>query len=187
MYVLPQVPFGEIHTVKNRMKLKGKIVHKRTSLVNRPITGLETTRREGSGTVFWDTMARLTNECIDTFFVQCFMINFGPITFFNRIGETVTQAELLNDYKSIIIYKCLKVTEDIIRELEPNYIVGIGNAVYEWLIKSAYLRECKTILKVSHPSSLNRNNRRHGSWEQSNKGIIEQLLPYITNSINSNV
>ncbi|TMW39503.1 hypothetical protein DOY81_015417, partial [Sarcophaga bullata] len=88
------VPFGNITTVKVYMDLHGTVEQPPTVHPKRPILGLDITRDEPSGKRLWTLFQQLSNGSLETFFKQCFVHNFCPLSFFDRNGKNITPSEL---------------------------------------------------------------------------------------------
>lgn len=161
------------------MGLRGQVDKPPLLHPKRPIEGLESTREEPSGKRLWTLFQKLSNGSLDIFFEQCFVHNFCPLVFFNKNGNNITPNELKAPYKQQIRDECLRITEEILKLIQPEIIVAIGLYVYDTLRKSEY---CKTkrLLRLAHPSPRSLYNN---DWpEKAEKFLIEEdLLKYLRN------
>lgn len=162
------------------MKIDGSVQKPENELPNRPITGLNCTKSEQSGLRFWKLFEKICGEP-ETFFENCFVINFCNLAFFQSTGRNITPAELKGEEKRLLQEVSNEGLIKTIELIKPEIIISIGNYIDD-RVKSLLKRKLISVsiqLKcILHPSprSLNNNN-----WnEKAEKWLIENdIIRYL--------
>ncbi|CAH1773450.1 unnamed protein product [Owenia fusiformis] len=178
------VPFGEGDIVRDWLKVTGSVGKPLREHPQRPIHGLDSTRKEVSGTRFWQLICEL---CINpqNFFANCFVHNMCPLAFMTHSGKNVTPPQLGKEQLASLNAACDEAICDIIRILNVKYVIGVGKFA-EIRVKKALLSKgnMPTGLRVSsimHPSPI--NPAANKGWVNIAKGQLEEmgLIHIITN------
>lgn len=88
------VPFGEVNTVRDWLKISGNIGRPIREQADRRITGFKCTRSEISGRRFWNLFRELCSDDPEKFFRFAFLHNYCPIALMDAGGRNITPAEL---------------------------------------------------------------------------------------------
>lgn len=97
-----QVPFGNIPSVKNWMKVEGKVTKPANEIPSKPIEGFNCTREEQSGKRFWGVIEELCGEP-EVFFSSCFVYNICPAAFLHASGRNITPPEIKVSSRLILV------------------------------------------------------------------------------------
>lgn len=89
------VPFGDPTWVKNWLKIRGVVYKPNIECPIRPITGLDSPKKEISGDRFWSFFAQVSGRP-DVFFKNSFVSNYCPLAFMNDRGLNVTPSDIKN-------------------------------------------------------------------------------------------
>ncbi|KAG5675761.1 hypothetical protein PVAND_005638 [Polypedilum vanderplanki] len=168
------VPFGNVSSVKNWMKLSGKVEKPKIEIKMKPIEGLECKKEEQSGKRFWGLMEELCGEP-ENFFRHCFVYNLCPLAFLSKTGRNITPTELKGECKNALNTVCLNYLSKIINTLKPKVIITVGSYA-EQKIKDLKKKnlisesiECK-LLPHPSPRALNNNDwvEKARKWMREN-------------------
>ncbi|XP_066299763.1 single-strand selective monofunctional uracil DNA glycosylase-like [Branchiostoma lanceolatum] len=161
------VPFGDTTFVKNFLKISGKVNPPALQHPKRPITGLDCTHSEVSGTRFWGLFSTLC-ETPENFFRRCFVHNYCPLVFMTKTGKNVTPPSLHVTQREPLLSACDTALVEVIRLLQVKTVVGVGRFAQEraqYALKTAGLDI--PVLFIMHPSPIN---------PQANKGWAAQMM-----------
>lgn len=119
------VPFGEVAAVRDWMQINATIERPRSEHPKRRIEGFACTRSEVSGRRLWALFAsRFTSA--DEFFNAHFVVNYCPLVFLEASGRNRTPDKLPAAEAAPLYAACDDHLRDVIRALEPEWVVGIG-------------------------------------------------------------
>ncbi|XP_073835408.1 uncharacterized protein [Musca autumnalis] len=185
------IPFGDIETVKDRMKLEGEITKPPKLHPKIIIKGLNYSWKEddkSSSFRFWQLIKELFNDCedfVDKFFKQCFVHNFCPLAYIAGQGwigkeedgnnvsiEKLKEHEKKNNgnYAKKVGKACLHTMEEQLNLLQPDRIICIGNYVHKMLSKLDDYKE--KLIKIPHPSPKNEDFADSSDWVERCKEIL---------------
>lgn len=88
-----QIPFGNIRSVRDWMKVQGEVRKPECEIPAKPIEGFSCTREEQSGKRFWGVLEELCVEP-ENFFRHCFVYNICPLAFLTSTGRNITPPEI---------------------------------------------------------------------------------------------
>ena len=152
------VPFGEIASVRDWMKIEGPVKQPPAPHPKRPIQGFECTRKEVSGQRLWG----LFRERFGTaarFFRGHFVANYCPLVFMTETGANLTPDKLPAAERARLFAVCDAHLREAIRILQPRFLIGVGRFA-EQRAKLALVAESNgiqvekqpEILTILHPS-----------------------------------
>ena len=144
------VPFGEVSFVRDWMGITGKIERPGKEHVKRPIEGFDCKKSEVSGRRLWG-LFRERYGTASTFFKDHFVANYCPLVFMTESGANITPDKLPIEETELLFEACDKHLRDIVRLMEPKYLVGVGGFA-EKRIRAANIQSDATILRIIHPS-----------------------------------
>ncbi|XP_073819643.1 single-strand selective monofunctional uracil DNA glycosylase-like [Musca autumnalis] len=149
------IPFGDIPTVRDRMKLQGAIRNAPNLHPNITIKGLQSPEEiEESSQRFWNLIKAIFNceeDFLDRFFENCFVHNFCPLVFIDNNGYNVSFADVTERVPDME-KACLDILQQQLELLQPEIIVPIGWYVYEKLWELDYCKQGKCVLeRIRHP------------------------------------
>ncbi|CAD5118156.1 DgyrCDS6890 [Dimorphilus gyrociliatus] len=158
------VPFGEVKTVKDWFKVEGKIGKPAKECVKRKISGLECQRSEVSGERFWSLFKKLCGTP-DNFSKAAYVHNFCPLLFLKESGKNLTPVDLKIDLRKKVNSMCLKSLSEVIKVIEPKWIIGIGKYAKDNIDKACKLFDIENVKTavVMHPSPA--NPQANKGWE----------------------
>lgn len=168
------VPFGEINTVKNWLKISAPVFKPKREHAKYPVLGFNCTRSEISGKRLWGLFQALFKEPENFFnFFNNFVINYCPLLFIKN-GRNFTPDKLKSPERNELYKICDEYLLSIIKIFEPEFLVAIGNFA-ELRAKKA----CNNInfnikiIKILHPSPAS---------PASNRNWTENVLKTLVNT-----
>ena len=129
------VPFGEIAAVRDWMKLDGEISKPAQEHPKRPVEGYACQKSEVSGKRLWGYFAERYPEAGD-FFAEHFVVNYCPLVWMSETGANITPDKLPKAVMQPIEEACMQHLIAVIRELEPEWLVGVGAFAEKRLIQA---------------------------------------------------
>lgn len=118
------IPFGEVTTVKNWMKLDGTVKIPTPAYAPRPIEGLACQRSEVSGRRLWGYFAEKYGTP-EAFFAENFVANYCPLAFLDK-ARNVTPDKLPKAEAAPLYRLCDDYLADLVRLLQPDWVIGVG-------------------------------------------------------------
>ncbi len=148
------IPFGEITTVKEWLRIEGTILTPDIQHPKRPVTGWETTRSEVSGRRLWNLFKERFSTP-ENFFETGFVGNYCPLVFMEESGRNLTPDKLPKEEKESLFRICDLHLKNMVDILSPRYLIGIGKFAEKRL--NAVFRDCGKykIASIIHPSPAN--------------------------------
>ena len=119
------VPFGEIASARDWLKLEGPVGQPRETNPKRPVEGFACTRSEVSGQRLWG-LFRERFGTPEAFFAEHFVANYCPLVFFEG-GRNLTPDKLPMAEQRPLLAACDAHLRKVIDALEPEWVIGIGN------------------------------------------------------------
>ncbi len=147
------IPFGEINSVREWLKVDGSIEKPEKQHPKRPVTGWETKRSEVSGRRLWG-LFREKFKTPENFFKDHFVENYCPLVFMEESGRNLTPDKLPAEEKAPLFKLCDIHIKRIADILSPEYIIGIGKFA-EKRLKEIFSGSSIIIASILHPSPAN--------------------------------
>lgn len=119
------VPFGEIASVRDWLRLDAKIEKPAHEHPKRPVTGLACERSEVSGQRIW-SWARKRFQTPEAFFERFFVWNFCPLSFMEESGKNRTPDKLPPEERTPLFELCDESLRQVVDALRPKQLIGIG-------------------------------------------------------------
>jgi single-strand selective monofunctional uracil DNA glycosylase len=126
------VPFGEVAAVRDWIGIEAPVRRPAIEHPKRPIEGFACTRSEVSGRRLWGWAARRFGSA-QTFFAECFVLNYCPLVFLETSGRNFTPEKLPAAELRPLQAACDEHLRAAIAALSPQWIIGIGT----WSMKRA--------------------------------------------------
>jgi single-strand selective monofunctional uracil DNA glycosylase len=143
------VPFGEVRSVKEFLGLEGEIRAPRRTHAKRPVEGFDCKRSEVSGQRLWTAIAA-RHPSPETFFERALILNYCPLLFLGETGANVTPDKIAKPERVALEAICDSALADVVRILQPEHIVGIGQ--YAAKCAARVLGDTARITTMPHPS-----------------------------------
>ncbi|KAK0182484.1 hypothetical protein PV327_000623 [Microctonus hyperodae] len=166
------IPFGEINSVVNWLKLSGFIGKPQKEQNDRKITGFNCKRSEISGRRFWNFFKSICGNP-ENFFKYSFIRNYCPVALMDASGRNITPAELKGPEQKRLRDVCDKALVTIIKLLKVEKIIGIGRFAEQ---------RAKNVIKISglstktlwmpHPSPRSTDNK---NWNDKASKVLNDL------------
>lgn len=118
------VPFGEIETVRDWMKIEARVNKPLLENPKRPIEGFSCTRSEVSGRRLWG-LFRERFGTADAFFTEHFVANYCPLAFFDN-GRNLTPDKLPASESAPLYAACDLHLKTLVETLQPEWVIGVG-------------------------------------------------------------
>lgn len=171
------VPFGEVATVRDWMKLAAPIAQPTTPHPKRPIQGLNCPRSEVSGRRLWGLMQdRFTTP--DAFASDAgghFISNYCPLVFMEASARNRTPDKLPADERQPLEDHCNAHLLRVIETLKPAYLVGVGKFAQTKaaaVLADADLPDPPAVTTILHPSPASPAANR-GWAEQATRQLCD--------------
>lgn len=119
------VPFGEIASARDWLRLEGEIGQPAQPNPKRPVQGFACTRSEVSGQRLWG-LFRARFGTPEAFFAEHFVVNYCPLVFFHH-GRNLTPDKLPVAEQRPLLAACDAHLRTVIASLQPEWVIGIGN------------------------------------------------------------
>jgi single-strand selective monofunctional uracil DNA glycosylase len=170
------VPFGEVGSVRDWLKIEcpiGKPAHEHP---RRPVTGFACERSEVSGRRLWGLFAErfLTPE---RFFEGHIVLNYCPLALMESGGRNHTPDKLPAAEKAALFAACDRHLRAAVAALEPEWIIGIGDFAAK---RAAQVFESSPLKlgRILHPSPASPAANRN--WKGSATQQLEALGVWVS-------
>jgi single-strand selective monofunctional uracil DNA glycosylase len=119
------VPFGEIASVREWLRVEAPIGKPDNEHPKRPILGFECPRSEVSGRRLWG-WAKDTYKTPKAFFRRFFVANYCPLVFMEEGGRNRVPEKLPKAEREPVFAACDEALLRTIEHFSPKYIIGVG-------------------------------------------------------------
>jgi len=143
------VPFGEVATVRDWLRLSAPVARPALENPARPIEGFACARSEVSGRRLWG-LFRERFGTPEAFFAEHFVVNYCPLAFFAG-GRNLTPDKLAASEASPLLGACDAHLRRVVGTLEAEWVIGVG-AWAEMRAAQALAGMPVKIGRVLHPS-----------------------------------
>ncbi|XP_046881041.1 single-strand-selective monofunctional uracil-DNA glycosylase 1 [Hypomesus transpacificus] len=167
------VPFGEVNSVRDWLKITGKVGHPPDEHPKRQITGLSCTQREVSGARFWGFFRKLCREPA-VFFRHCFVHNLCPLIFMSASGKNLTPPELSVGERDTLLALCDTALSQAVEVLGISMVIGVGRVAEQRARRALSAAGMQVRVEgVMHPSP--RNPLANKGWEAVAQAKLAEL------------
>ncbi|XP_070759113.1 single-strand selective monofunctional uracil DNA glycosylase [Enoplosus armatus] len=167
------VPFGEVRSVVDWLKITGEVGHPPDEHPKRRITGLACTQSEVSGARFWGFFKKVCGEPA-LFFQHCFVHNLCPLIFMSSSGKNLTPPELLADEREALLALCDIALCQVVQALGVSMVIGVGRVAEQRARRALSAAGVDVRVEgIMHPSP--RNPQANKGWEQVAKAKLTEL------------
>lgn len=144
------VPFGQVATVVDWLKIDAAIRRPSHEHAKRPVEGLACPRSEVSGERLWG-LFRERFGTAEKFFEEHFVANYCPLVFMEASGRNRTPDKLPAAEREPLGAACDAHLKKLLEATEPEWVVGVG----------AYAEKCLQrvvgdvpirVVRILHPS-----------------------------------
>lgn len=161
------IPFGDVVTVRDWMKLHGEVKAPRAMHPKRPVLGLACPRVEVSGRRLWGAIASRHPEP-ESFFARAWVMNYCPLLFLGESGVNITPDKLARAERDACEAVCDRALRQVIDGLAPRHLVGVGVYAKARLERAAPGRP---VVLMPHPSPA--SPKANAGWEVLAKTALE--------------
>lgn len=145
------VPFGDVASVRDWLKIHGRVNRPRAEHPKRLVRGFECERPEISGSRLWGWAAQRFGTA-DRFFERFFVANYCPLAFVEESGRNRTPDKLPEAERVPLYRVCDEAIRKIVSELEPELVIGIGNFAEKRVREALGPASGRAISCILHPS-----------------------------------
>eukprot|EP00467_Chlorarachnion_reptans_P023937 CAMPEP_0114538514 /NCGR_PEP_ID=MMETSP0109-20121206/30186_1 /TAXON_ID=29199 /ORGANISM="Chlorarachnion reptans, Strain CCCM449" /LENGTH=321 /DNA_ID=CAMNT_0001722543 /DNA_START=43 /DNA_END=1005 /DNA_ORIENTATION=+ len=125
------IPFGDVGFVRDWMGIDTPVGQPKVLHPKRQVMGFSINRGEQSGKRFWGLMEE-TCHTAQCFFSRAFVYNYCPLAFFKGPkGTNLTPDKLRSKDSKPLFEACDGALRSIIFELQPSFVVGVGNFAHK--------------------------------------------------------
>ena len=143
------VPFGEVASVRDWMKIEATIGRPEPEHPKRPILGFSCGKSEVSGRRLWGLFAEKFGSA-QAFFSEHFVINYCPLVFMEESGRNLTPDKLSAKEAASLHGACNTYLSRITEIMQPEWIIGVG--VYAEKRAKEALGANYKFSRILHPS-----------------------------------
>ena len=154
------IPFGEVATVREWLRIEGRVDRPPVEHPKRPITGFACTRSEVSGARLWGLWKTLYGTP-ERFFSWGFVVNYCPLVFMEESGRNVTPDKLSASERAALFAPCDAHLTAAVKLLRPEWVVGIGKFAEGRAQAALAAVPGLKLLSMPHPSPANPNANRN--------------------------
>jgi single-strand selective monofunctional uracil DNA glycosylase len=163
------VPFGDVVSVRDWLRVEGRVGAPAVLCPKRPVSGFACKRREVSGQRLWGWAAARTGDDPQVFFRNAFVANYCPVAWMNAAGANLVPAALPKEYRMQVLNACDDHLRRLLALLQPHALVGVGSFAV------ARLRACAPhgtrVVAMPHPSPASPSANR-GWAEQADAAML---------------
>ncbi|XP_061543917.1 single-strand-selective monofunctional uracil-DNA glycosylase 1 [Phycodurus eques] len=176
------VPFGEVNSVVDWLKITGAVGRPDDEHPKRRISGLACTQSEVSGARFWGFFRKLCGEPA-AFFRHCFVHNLCPLIFMSSSGKNLTPPELNAREREELLRLCDIALCQAVEALGVSMVIGVGRVAEQRARRALSAAGMDVRVEgIMHPSP--RNPLANKGWDSVAKAKLAQLgvLPLLSNN-----
>ena len=167
------VPFGEVAAVRDWMGISMPVGKPPLEHPKRPVQGFDCLKSEVSGRRLWGLFAERFGPA-EEFFREHFVLNYCPLVWMSETGANQTPDKLAASEMAAVEEACLDHLAESIRELDPEWLIGVGGYAEGRLKEAAGRIGSKARLgRVLHPSPASPAANR-GWAEAATKQLLAQ-------------
>ena len=168
------IPFGEVAAVRDWMGIEAAVASPVGAHPRRPIEGFACRRSEVSGRRLWGWAARRFGTA-QTFFEECFVLNYCPLVFLEASGRNFTPDKLPRAELAPLQAACDLHLRQAIAALSPRWAIGIGAYARERIAAALAggTLAGPRIEQVLHPSPASPAANR--GWEEAVERKLSEL------------
>ncbi|XP_029358324.1 single-strand selective monofunctional uracil DNA glycosylase [Echeneis naucrates] len=167
------VPFGEVKSVVDWLKITGEVGRPQDEHPKRRIMGLACTQSEVSGARFWGFFRKLCGEP-ERFFRHCFVHNLCPLIFMSDSGKNLTPPELLAAEREALLALCDIALCQAVQVLGVSMVIGVGKVAEQRARRALSAAGVNVRVQgIMHPSP--RNPLANRGWDEVAKVKLEEL------------
>uniref|UniRef100_A0A1A8IFW3 Single-strand-selective monofunctional uracil-DNA glycosylase 1 n=3 Tax=Nothobranchius TaxID=28779 RepID=A0A1A8IFW3_NOTKU len=167
------VPFGEVRSVVDWLKILGEVGRPDEEHPKRRITGLSCTQSEVSGARFWGFFRKLCGEPT-RFFQHCFVHNLCPLIFMSATGKNLTPPELPAAEREALLSLCDSALCQVVQALNVSMVIGVGRVAEQRARRALSAAGVDVRVEgIMHPSP--RNPLANKGWEGVARAKLEEL------------
>ncbi len=166
------VPFGDVVKVVEYLGLEGKVGTPDITHPKRPVIGLESTRREVSGSRLWSLIEDIYGDAKEAH-RNLFVVNHCPLLMFDSAGRNLTPDKLRAAPAKEMLAACDKHLEMVAEALSAERVVGVG-AYAEKRALGVFETTGLEVLRIPHPSPANPFSNRNGGadWRTACSDVL---------------
>lgn len=164
------VPFGEVASVRDWMKIEAVIGKPTPEHPKRPVLGFACDKSEVSGRRLWGFFAEKFKSP-DAFFAEHFVINYCPLVFMEASGRNLTPDKLPATEAKPLRSACDCYLSRITEILCPEWVIGVG--VYGEERARMALGSNFRYGRILHPSPA--NPAANAGWAEQAESQLKML------------
>ncbi|XP_068451187.1 single-strand selective monofunctional uracil DNA glycosylase [Clinocottus analis] len=167
------IPFGEVRSVVDWLKITGQVGRPLDEHPKRRITGLDCTQKEVSGARFWGFFRKLCGEP-ELFFKHCFVHNLCPLIFIGASGKNLTPPELPAAEREALLALCDIALCQAVEALGVSMVIGVGRVAEQRARRALSAAGVNVKVEgIMHPSP--RNPLANKGWDAVAKAKLTEL------------
>jgi single-strand selective monofunctional uracil DNA glycosylase len=165
------VPFGEVESVRNWLKIETKVGTPENPHPKRPIDGFNCHRSEVSGRRVWSWAKEQFGDP-ENFFKRFLVLNYCPLVFMEESGRNRTPDKLAKAERDLLYKACDKALLETVQHYKPELVIGVGAFAEKRSIVALQASDVK-IGRITHPSPA--NPKANKGWSEFIKKELNEL------------
>ena len=165
------VPFGEVATVRDWMRLQAPMRRPDRAHPKLPVNGFAHARSEVSGRRLWGLFAGRFGAA-RAFFADHFVANYCPLGFLSESGANLTPDKLRAAETAPLFAACDVHLREVAAALRPQWVIGVGEFA-EKRARAALADSGARFGRVLHPSPASPAANR--GWADAAAKQLEDL------------
>ena len=145
------VPFGEIASVRDWLRIQEPVTSPVHEHPKRPVTGFACTRSEVSGRRLWGLFAQRFGTP-EAFFAEHFVLNYCPLVWMSESGANLTPDKLASAEREAVEAPCRAHLRAVLDVLRPEHLVGVGGYAAKKFAEVTTSSDRWQITQILHPS-----------------------------------
>ncbi len=168
------VPFGEVETVRDWLRVEGRVRNPSGTHPRVPVLGFDCPRNEVSGRRLWGLIRARFGDPQD-FFRLHFVANYCPLLFLDGEGRNLTPDKLAAVDRVPLLEACDAHLASIAEVLRPRWMIGVGKFAEQRLravSASQGWRDIR-IAAIPHPSPA--SPKANQDWTGKTERVLVNL------------
>jgi len=165
------VPFGDVQSVRNWLKLHCEVSTPARQHPRRPVFGFACARREVSGQRLWGLFAERFGTARE-FFREHLVLNYCPLAFVETTGRNRTPDKLPPTEREPLFAACDEHLRASIAALRPEWLIAIGDFALT-RVRNVFVGGVPRLGRILHPSPASPAANR--GWAAQARTALERL------------
>ncbi len=165
------VPFGDVNSVRDWLKLECQLRRPSRQHPKRPVFGFDCPRCEISGQRLWGLFAKRFGTAPE-FFKEHLVLNYCPLAFVEASGRNRTPDKLSAAERAALFAACDQHLRTSIQAVQPEWLVAVGDFAFKQA-RRLFEHGPPKLGRILHPSPASPAANR--DWAAQATAELERL------------